>query len=59
MSDRAYTVEEVIVAECTLEPMVCKFCGSHEVTFNQYLHDALCGDCGKWQIEDDPEYEEA
>ena len=47
-----YTVYDVINAECTLEPMVCLFCGSHEVTFYQYVADAHCEVCGKWQIEE-------
>ena len=50
---KAYTVEEVIAAEITLEPMVCKFCGSHEVTFLQYVGDAQCGDCGEWQLDEE------
>lgn len=51
---KTYSIEEVLQAECTLEPMACKFCGSMEVTFLQYLNDASCGTCGKWQIEDAP-----
>lgn len=49
---KKYTVHDVIDAECTLEPMVCLFCGSTEVTYLQYVGDAQCGECGKWQIED-------
>lgn len=52
-----YTVEQVIAAGYTLEPMVCKFCGSNNLYYNQGLHDALCEDCGLWQIEDDEEAE--
>ena len=53
---KTYTVEQVISAECNLEPIECKFCHSLEVTYDQYIRDALCGDCGKWQIEDDELY---
>jgi len=48
---KTYTVEEVIAAEITLEPMKCKFCGSHEVEFLQYIGDAYCGSCGTWQLD--------
>jgi len=48
---RTYTVEEVLAAECTLEPMECKFCHSQEVVFLQYVGDACCQDCGEWQLE--------
>jgi len=46
-----YTVEDVIMAECNLEPIKCKFCGSLEVTYFQYIGDASCASCGKWQGE--------
>ena len=46
-----YNVQDVINAECTLEPLKCRFCGSFEVTFVQYLGDAQCAECGKWQLE--------
>ena len=49
---RGYTVNDVINAECTLSPMVCVYCGSNEVTFNQGIGDAFCSDCGEWQTED-------
>lgn len=48
---RTYTVEEVIAAEYTLEPMKCKYCGSLEVVFLQYIGDAYCQDCGIWQLD--------
>ena len=48
---KTFTVEEVIAAEITLEPMECKFCGSLEVTFLQYIGDAQCGSCGAWQLD--------
>jgi len=47
-----YTIEDVWEAGCTLEPLACLDCGSTEVVFNQYLNDASCQSCGKWQKED-------
>jgi len=46
-----YTIDDILNAECTLEPMVCKYCGSNEVVFLQYVGDATCQSCGKWQSE--------
>ena len=46
---RYYTVQDVITAECTLEPMKCPHCGStQEVTFYQYMKSAYCAECGNW-----------
>lgn len=39
-----------MAAGCNLEPMRCIYCGSHEISYNQGLRDAQCGDCGLWQI---------
>lgn len=50
-NEKAYTVHDVLAAECTTEPMVCLKCGSHEVTFHQYIGDAHCADCDTWQLE--------
>jgi ribosomal protein S27E len=47
---KVYDVRDVINAEITLSPIKCRYCGSLEVTFNQYIRDASCGTCGKWQI---------
>jgi hypothetical protein len=47
-----YNVFDAITADYALEPMVCLFCGGHEVDFNQYIHDAYCSDCGTWQVEE-------
>ena len=55
MTKQAYTVHDVIAAECNLEPMVCLYCGSNEVTYHQYIGDASCGDCGKWQLNPEEE----
>jgi len=52
MKKTSYTVHDVIKAGCTLEPMRCLHCGSEEnVTFNQGVGDAQCGNCGEWQLE--------
>jgi len=50
-SVKTYSVEEVIAAEYTLEPMKCKYCGSLEVVFLQYVGDAHCDECGTWQLD--------
>ncbi|KKK78797.1 hypothetical protein LCGC14_2839980, partial [marine sediment metagenome] len=50
-SVKTYSVEEVIAAEYTLEPMKCKYCESLEVTFLQYIGDAHCAECGRWQLD--------
>ena len=49
---KTYGVQDVIDAECNLEPLKCRHCGSLEVTYNQYIGDAHCAYCGKWQLED-------
>lgn len=46
-----YDVQDVINAGCTLEPIKCRNCDSLEVTFNQAMQDALCANCGEWQLE--------
>lgn len=51
-NDRGYNVHDVLNAEYTLEPLICLYCGSKEVTFHQYIGDAHCGDCGKWQVDE-------
>ena len=56
MNKQSYDIQDVIDAGYTLEPLKCRFCGSeHDVTYNQYVNDALCEVCGKWQIEDSNE----
>ena len=49
--EKNYDVFDVINAECNLEPMVCLKCGSNEVTFEQYVGDAYCTECGTWQLD--------
>ena len=48
-----YTVHDVIKAGYTLEPMICLYCGGTEVEYMQYISDAYCADCGRWQLDID------
>lgn len=48
-----FTVHDVLNAECNLEPLVCLYCGSYEVVFQQYVGDAYCQDCGSWQLDEE------
>jgi len=50
---KVYHVEDVITAQCNLEPLTCKLCESTEVTYHQYIGDAHCADCDRWQLEDE------
>lgn len=45
-----YYTKDVIGACVNLEPLHCYFCDSKEVTFNQYIGDSHCGNCGEWQM---------
>lgn len=45
------TIHDILNREYNLEPIHCINCGSTEVTFNQAVGDALCADCGEWQLE--------
>lgn len=50
--EKTYTVQDIIDAEYTLEPLKCVHCGYvGEVTFLQYVGDGQCGICGEWQLE--------
>jgi len=52
---KSYDVQDVINAEYTLEPIKCRHCGVvGETTFYQYMGDAHCALCGKWQLADNP-----
>lgn len=51
IEETVYDVQDVIDVGYTLEPLRCRFCGSHEVTFYQYIGDAFCETCGSWQLE--------
>lgn len=53
---QSFTIEQLMQAGYTLAPLRCKFCGSLEVEYSSLSHDALCGTCGRWQIEDDDTY---
>ena len=50
-----FDIQDVIDAGCNLAPIVCRYCGSYEVTFLQYVGDAQCGNCGEWQLEPEQE----
>ena len=54
---KGYDIWDVINSECTLAPLKCRYCGSLEVTFLQYIGDAQCDDCGEWQLEREVENE--
>lgn len=51
MDGEIYDVQDVIDAEYTLEPLACRLCGSLEVVFLQYVGDAVCQECGEWQLD--------
>ena len=53
-----YDVQDIIDREYNLEPLECRYCHSLEVTFDQYIKDAYCAECGKWQLGKGPETEE-
>ena len=46
---KAYTIEDVRQAQCTLEPITCAACGSREVVYLQYVDGGIgvCQDCGE------------
>ena len=48
---KTYTCDQVRAVGYTLEPLKCKFCGSLEVVFLQYVDGGSghCEECGKWQ----------
>jgi ribosomal protein S27E len=46
---KTYSVKQVKQAGCTLEPIKCRYCGSLEVVYNQYIGDGSCQECGEWQ----------
>jgi hypothetical protein len=51
-----YTVADVHAAHITLEPLICIFCGSQEVTYLQYIRDGQCATCGRWQTDESEPY---
>lgn len=51
MRDKTFTVQDVLLAQCTLEPLHCFHCEVPEVTFHPYVGDAFCAACGRWQME--------
>jgi len=50
---KTYDIQDVVSAGYTLEPIQCRFCQSPEVTYHQYIGDAYCNECGKWQLEEE------
>ena len=44
-----YTIDDILKAECTLDPLKCIHRQSLEVTFDQHIKDAYCANCGQWQ----------
>ena len=48
--DEVFDVQDVLDVGYTLEPLVCRYCGSLEVTFYQYVGDTHCAKCGAWQL---------
>jgi len=51
MGKKFYDVQDVLNAGYNLEPLKCRYCGSFEVSFNQYQSDAQCAECGQYQLE--------
>lgn len=51
-------VQDVIDRGYNLDDLVCRYCGSHEVVFNQGIGDASCQECGEWQLEKKQEEQE-
>lgn len=50
---KSYIVQDVQRAGFTLEPMRCVHCGKvGETQYHQYISDAYCSLCGKWQLSD-------
>ena len=49
--NKTYDVSEVIEAGYNLTPIICRKCGSLEVTFNQGIGDAYCASCETWQLD--------
>ena len=47
---KAYDIQDIFDAECTLEPLKCRKCGSLEVVFLKGVMDAYCENCGRWQL---------
>jgi len=48
----AYTVYDIIKNEVNMEPLMCIHCKQvGEVTYHDYMGDAYCELCGKWQLD--------
>jgi len=55
MTTETYTIYDVLAAECNLWPLECVWCGSREVVVSIHQADAICQDCGRWQLDEDEE----
>jgi transcription elongation factor Elf1 len=53
MKEEHFTVYDVIDRGYNCDNIMCLYCGSTEVTYNQGIGDAHCANCGAWQLEDD------
>jgi len=60
MKNNIFTIENIKQVGYNLEPLTsCIFCNEvGEVTYHQYVGDAFCSNCGKWQEEEVIKYEE-
>jgi hypothetical protein len=48
----AYTIYDIIRNEVNMEPLICIHCKQvGEVTYHDYMGDAYCELCGKWQLD--------
>jgi len=57
MDDQTYDVQDIIDVGYNLDPLICRYCNSLEVTYYQDVGDAHCARCGAWQLY--PEREES
>ena len=48
---KTYDVQDILDVGYNLEPLECRYCKSQEVEFLQYMGDAYCSSCGRWQLE--------
>jgi hypothetical protein len=49
----AYTIYDIIRNEINMEPLICIHCKQvGEVTYYDYMGDAYCELCGKWQLDE-------
>lgn len=46
---RKLFTKDLLNAQFNLDPVHCYYCDSTEITFLQYIGDAHCSNCGRWQ----------